>query len=72
MHDKSGTLILVDLWENIGNDYTHAAGLLLQFWWKAVFHMWDDPKAAAEYQLGWGDEEFVRKGLEKNLSWESG
>lgn len=70
LHKKSGTLILVDLLENIGDDYTHDAGLLLKFWWKAVFHMWNHPKAAPEYQLGWGDKEIVRKGLEKILSWE--
>ncbi|MEJ2653209.1 MAG: DUF4336 domain-containing protein [Gammaproteobacteria bacterium] len=70
LHKKCGTLILVDLLENIGDNYTHEAGLLLKFWWKAVFHMWNNPKAAPEYQLGWGDKEVVRKGLEKILSWE--
>jgi len=69
VHKKSGTLILVDLLENIGDDYTHEAGLLLKFWWKAVFHMWNNPKAAPEYQLGWGDKQAVRKGLETILSW---
>ena len=70
VHQNSGTLILVDLLENIGDDYTHEAGLLLKFWWKAVFHMWNNPKAAPEYQVGWGDKEVVRKGLEKILSWD--
>jgi len=69
-HKSSRTLILVDLLENIGDDYTHQAGLLLKFWWKAVFHMWNNPKPAPEYQLGWGDKEIVRKGLEKILSWD--
>jgi len=70
VHESSGTLILVDLLENIGDDYTHEAGLLLKFWWKAVFHMWNNPKAAPEYQVCWGDREVVRKGLEKILSWD--
>ena len=70
VHKDSKTLILVDLLENIGDDYTHEAGLLLKFWWKAVFHMWNNPKAAPEYQAGWGDREVVRKGLEKILSWD--
>ena len=70
LHKPTRTLILVDLLENIGDDYTHDAGLLLRFWWKAVFHMWNNPKPAPEYQLGWGDKEIVRKGLKKILSWE--
>ena len=69
-HENSGTLILVDLLENIGDDYTHEAGLLLKFWWKAVFHMWNNPKAAPEYQIGWGDKQVVRKALEKILAWD--
>jgi hypothetical protein len=70
VHKPTRTLILVDLLENIGDDYTHEAGALLQFWWKAVFHMWNNPKAAPEYQIAWGDKEIVRKGLEKILSWD--
>lgn len=70
LHKSSSTLILVDLLENIGDDYTHGASLLLKFWWKAVFHMWNNPKAAPEYQMGWGDKDIVKKGLEKILSWD--
>ncbi len=70
LHKPSGTLILVDLLENIGDDYTHEAGLLLKFWWKAVFHMWNNPKPAPEYQMGWGDKQIVKKGLEAILSWD--
>ncbi|MFG6104405.1 DUF4336 domain-containing protein [Leptothoe sp. EHU-05/26/07-4] len=70
LHKPTRTLILVDLLENIGDNYTHEAGLLLKFWWKVVFHMWNTPKPAPEYQLGWGNKEIVRKGLEKILSWE--
>ena len=70
-HKPSKTLILVDLLENIGDNYQHKAGLWLQFWWKAIFKMWNNPKAAPEYQLGWGHKKIVRKGLEKILSWQA-
>ena len=43
-HKSSRTLILVDLLENIGDDYGHEAGLLHRFWWKGVFRMWNNPK----------------------------
>jgi len=68
-HKPSKTLILVDLLENIGDDYSHKAGLLLQFWWKVVLKMWNKPKAAPEYQMGWGNKTLVKTALEKILSW---
>lgn len=52
LHRESKTLILVDLLENIGDDYRHHAGLLLQLWWKVILRMWNNPKAAPEYQMG--------------------
>lgn len=70
VHIPSKTLMLVDLLENIGDDYSHDAGALLKFWWKAVFHMWNKPKAAPEYQVAWGDRSIVKQGLETILSWE--
>ena len=70
-HKPSKTLILVDVLENIGDDYQHPASLLLRFWWKVVYKMWNNPKAAPEYQMGWGKKEIVKKGLEKILSWPS-
>ncbi|MGD8784044.1 MAG: DUF4336 domain-containing protein [Thioalkalispiraceae bacterium] len=70
-HKPSKTLILVDLLENIGDDYQHRAGLWLRFWWKVVFHMWNHPKAAPEYQMGWGNKAIVKKGLEKILAWQA-
>jgi len=69
-HIPSKTIILVDLLENIGDDYQHKAGLILQFWWKVVFHMWNHPKAAPEYQVGWGDKRLVRKALNRILEWD--
>ena len=70
-HKSSRTLILVDLLENIGDDYEHEAGLLLRFWWKGVFRMWNNPKAAPEYQMGWGNREIVKISLNKILSWDA-
>lgn len=70
-HRPSRTLILVDLLENIGDDYRHKAGWLLQFWWKYMFRMWNRPKAAPEYQVGWGDKERVRDGLNRILDWDA-
>jgi len=70
VHMNTRTLILVDLLENIGDDYTHKASLLLKFWWKVVFKMWNNPKAAPEYQIGWGDKDVVKKSLETILSWD--
>lgn len=70
-HKPSGTLILVDLLENIGDDYRHKAGLMLRFWWKVVFRMWNNPKAAPEYQLGWGNKKLVKEGLSRVLAWKA-
>jgi hypothetical protein len=70
-HKPSKTLILVDLLENIGDDYNHKAGLLLQFWWKVVLKMWNNPRAAPEYQMGWGNKKLVKTALEKILSWDA-
>ena len=70
-HKPSKTLILVDLLENIGDNYRHKAGLLLQFWWKVVLRMWNNPKAAPEYQMGWGKKKIVKIGLNKILSWDA-
>lgn len=70
-HKPSKTLILVDLLENIGNDYRHPAGLGLKFWWKWIFRMWGRPKAAPEYQMGWGDRRIVRRALETIIGWDA-
>ena len=70
-HKPSKTLILVDLLENIGDDYQHPASLLLRFWWKVVFRMWGNPKAAPEYQMGWGNKHIVKDGLNRILSWKA-
>jgi hypothetical protein len=70
-HKPSKTLILVDLLENIGDDYRHSASLYLKFWWKLVFKMWNHPKAAPEYQMGWGNKAIVKQGLETIIDWKA-
>jgi hypothetical protein len=70
-HRPSKTLILVDLLENIGDDYQHPASRLLRFWWKVIYRMWNNPKAAPEYQMGWGKKYIVKGGLNKILSWKA-
>lgn len=70
-HKPSKTLILVDLLENIGDSYKHPAGVQLRFWWKKVFGMWNNPKAAPEYQVGWGKKGIVRNSLNKIIGWEA-
>ena len=70
-HKSSKTLNLVDLLENIGDDYRHEASLLLRFYWKIIFRMWNNPKPAPEYQLGWGNRKIVKVALEKILDWDA-
>lgn len=68
-HKKTKTLILVDLIENIGKD-TPDVDWKMKIWWKLVFHMWDHPKPAPEYQLGYHEKKAVKRTLEKVMSWD--
>ena len=68
-HRPSQTLLLVDLIENI-TDQTPNVNWLLKLWWKVVFHMWNHPKPAPEYQMGWKDKAAARKSLQKILDWD--
>ena len=68
-HKSTKTLILVDLIENI-TDKTEGVNLTLKLWWKLVFHMWNNPKPAPEYQLGWKDKKAASKSLNKILVWD--
>jgi len=68
-HTPSKTLILVDLIENV-TDQTPDTDLMLKFWWKAVFHMWNHPKPAPEYQMAWSDKQAARQSLEKIMQWD--
>jgi Domain of unknown function (DUF4336) len=68
-HRLTKTLILVDLIENF-TDSTPRANWLLKLWWKLVFHMWNRPKPAPEYQLGWSDKKAARASLLRILTWD--
>ena len=67
-HRKSATLVLVDLIENYG-DETEQPGGIMKFGWQLIFRMWNNPKPAPEYQMGWRDKASARQSLEKILSW---
>jgi hypothetical protein len=66
-HKKSNTLILVDLIEYL-TDSTLAVGWQLKFWWK-LSRMWNNPKPAPEYQMGWKDRYAAAMSLKRLLSW---
>ncbi len=68
-HKASRTLVLVDLIENIG-DATRGTDWRLKLWWKVVFHMWNKPRPAPEYQLGWGDKKAVGTCLSRIMEWD--
>ena len=65
----SRTLIITDLLENIG-EKSGAVGWQFKLWWKVVFHMWDNPKPAPEYQMGWKDRRAAKHSLERILEWD--
>ena len=65
----SKTLIVTDLLENIG-EKSDAVSWQFKLWWKAVFHMWDNPKPAPEYQMGWKDKRAAKQSLERILEWD--
>ncbi len=69
LHRASKTLILVDLIENIGDD-TPNTNWVLKLWWTAVLHMWNTPKPAPEYQMGWKDKAAAKRCLERILAWD--
>ena len=68
-HKPSKTLLVVDLIENF-TDQTPNVNWLLKLWWKVVFQMWDNPKPAPEYQMGWRDKAAARESLERILEWD--
>jgi hypothetical protein len=68
-HRASRTLILVDLIENF-TDSTPHAGLALKFWFKYVFRMWNSPRPAPEYRMGWSDRQTAAKSLRRILAWD--
>ncbi|MEP7241419.1 MAG: DUF4336 domain-containing protein [Devosia sp.] len=68
-HRASATLILVDLIENFTDASPHIGGAL-KFWFKYVMRMWDKPRPAPEYQLGWRDRRAAAESLRRILAWD--
>jgi len=68
-HRASRTLILVDLIENF-TDATPNTGGALKFLFKYVLRMWDNPRPAPEYRMGWGDRQAAAKSLRRILAWD--
>jgi hypothetical protein len=68
-HKETATLILVDLIENF-TDNTQDVNWVLKLWWKLIFHMWENPKPAPEYQFGWRDKDAARASMKKILHWD--
>ncbi len=68
-HRASRTLILVDLIENFTDATPHTGGAL-KFWFKYVFRMWNNPRPAPEYRMGWSDRQAAAKSLRRILAWD--
>jgi hypothetical protein len=68
-HKPSGTLVLTDLVENIG-EHTEGVGWGLKLWFKFVFRMWNKARPAPEYQMGWKDKPAAARSLERILEWD--
>jgi len=69
LHRPSRTLIVTDLIELIGDD-TPGVDRVLKFWWKAVTFMWNKPRPAPEYRLGWSDRRAAAAQLAAILAWD--
>jgi hypothetical protein len=68
-HRASRTLILVDLIENFTDATPHVGGAL-KFWFKTVLGMWNNPRPAPEYRMGWGDRQAAARSLRRILAWD--
>lgn len=69
LHRDSGTLIVVDLIELIG-DMVKSVGWGLKLWWK-LFRMWNRPSPAPEYWIpGWRDRKAANAAFERIMGWE--
>ena len=69
LHRASRTLLLVDLIENF-TDATPYSGGALKFWFKYVLRMWNNPRPAPEYRLGWSDRKAAAASLRRILAWD--
>lgn len=69
LHRASHTLILVDVLENF-TDATPNVDWRLRLWMQVVFRMWNRPRPAPEYRLGWTDRAAALASLETILRWD--
>lgn len=68
-HLASRTLILVDLIENFTDLTPHTRGVL-KFLFKYVLRMWNNPRPAPEYRMGWSDRQAAEKSIRRILAWD--
>jgi uncharacterized protein DUF4336 len=68
-HRASRTLILVDLIENFTDATPHIGGAL-KFWFKYGLRMWNNPRPAPEYRVGWNDRQVAANSLRRILAWD--
>lgn len=68
-HRASRTLILVDLIENFTDATPHIGGAM-KFWFKYVMRMWNHPRPAPEYRIGWTNRWAAAQSLERILAWD--
>jgi len=69
LHRPTRTLILVDLVENF-TARTPDTNWQTKFWLGMVFRMWNRPKPAPEYQMGWKDKTAAGQSLRRILAWD--
>lgn len=67
-HRASRTLILVDLIENF-TDATPHTSFGLRIWFKLI-RMWNNPRPAPEYRMGWSNRTAAADSLRRILSWD--
>ncbi|MDN5873576.1 MAG: DUF4336 domain-containing protein [Nitrosospira sp.] len=68
LHKPSKTLLLVDAIEHFTGQTGNVSWQLKA--WTLIFRMWNKPRPAPEYQLGWHDRAAARASLSKILDWD--
>jgi len=68
-HRASRTLILVDLIENFTDATPHTGGAL-KLIFKYLLRMWNNPRPAPEYRMGWRDRAAAAQSLRRILAWD--
>jgi len=68
LHKPTRTMLLVDAIEYF-TDGTAGVSWQLKAWWR-LLRMWNKPKPAPEYWLGWKDKVAAKASLEEILEWD--